>query len=435
MSQSSLQDTLGHRRSDVSLPSVVSRGSNLTSSDSDVDDQRQYQQNNNVRFGPFALQNAPANSECVGMGFECLKNCVVHESTGLGHRALYSLTTAQGCTGFGYYALANATQKGISDDCTAFGNRAAMDTNANGNSAFGASALMFNVSGLENSGFGAYTGANNINGSRNSYFGYHAGYGLFEGDDNTIFGHTAQRAVTSVYRVTVFGSGTGTDNHAHDLTAFGYHAAHSNQNGEHNVALGPYCLENNVSGSGNTGAGWGAMRSVWGNDNTIFGNMGMTKGASTASENSGFGSHVLENCIGSRNTATGFKTLMLCQLGHHNTGDGYMALCRLVGGSKNACVGASSGTAIVEGCANTALGFQAGPATDLEDTISLGTGARPTQNGELAIASAQHPVLTAKQVGEAGDATKMPEAPHMYLAVTVNSERFMVPLFKPFSTN
>jgi hypothetical protein len=125
----------------------------------------------------------------------------------------------------------------------------------------------------------------------------------------------------------------------------------------------------------------------------------------------------------------------MCLLGHHNTGDGYMALCRLVGGSKNACVGASSGTAIVEGCANTAVGFQAGPATDLEDTISLGTGARPTQNGELAIASAQHPVLTAKQVGEAGDASEIPKAPHMYLAITVNSERFMVPLFKPFSTN
>lgn len=405
--------------------------SEVSSNDSAWDDQRALRQNSNVHFGPCTLERTAPNLDCTAFGFECLKNCTIREITGVGCRALHNLTTGENNTAVGCDSLCSGTVQGEFDDNTALGHRSGMCTVSSGNTMVGSSAMLFNETGRENTVSGAFASVNNISGSRNTIAGFFAGYGVLEGEDNTIAGHCAQRATAAVSRVTVTGSGAARDNHSSDTTAYGYHSLHCNQTGEWNVGVGPYTLENVVSGSGSTAIGHSALRNAWGNDNTIVGAFGMSKNTSTGSENTGTGTYVLQQCTGQRNCATGYKSQTSVLMGNNNVSDGYMTLSRCVGGSRNAVVGSMAGTNIVEGHSNVALGFGSGPQTDLQDTICLGTGARATQSGEWALASAQHPVLTCKQVGEGGDASDLPGPPQLYLSVLVNGERYLLPLYKP----
>ncbi len=415
--------------------SGVSNGVSCTSGPSEPESEfsQQTRPNTNAAYGAYALSQAQVYAECAAFGHEALRNCIAPETTAVGFRAGRSLTTAQNCTAVGYCALMSATERVIADDCTVFGHRAAMDTNAPGNTVTGAWALLFNVTGRENTITGAHAAVLNVGGSRNCVYGYQSAYGVVEGDDNAVYGHAAQRAIATVSRLTLMGSGAGMDNTAPELTAFGYHALHNNQTGHHNVAFGPEALEGLVSGSHNTAHGAQALQHAWGSDNTVTGSQGMSKGTGTGCENSGHGSHVLLNCIGSRNTADGFRTLSSLTTGNQNAAHGHMALARCVTGCRNAAYGANAGSSIVTTDDNTCLGCGAGPAGDFEDTINLGSGAHATQSGEMALGSAQHPLLTGKLVGPNGDASACPAQPQLYFTVLVNGERYLLPLFKPYA--
>lgn len=415
----------------VAKRSLASSFASSGPSEVDVDAVMQVRHNTNVKCGPHSLAAATEQTtHCTAVGDEALMNNTAPETTAVGAGALHHAVTAQACTAFGFQALSQVTDKTVADDNTAVGHRAAMSTNAPGNTAVGAGSLAFNESGRENTAAGAHSAALNVSGHANSVFGYDAGYGITDGSDNTVMGHGAQRAVAPVSRVTVYGSGALTDNTVGGVLAVGYHALHSTQTGEHVTAVGCEAMENAVSASHCSAFGAQALRRSWGSDNSIFGSQGMSKGGSTGGENTGIGSHVLVNNISSRNTAAGYKALFSNQMGHHNTAVGYMSLCKCNGGTKNTALGGQSGANIVEGQCNVAFGFQAGPATDLEDTICIGAGARATHSGELCLASAGHPLITSKMVGDNGDAAPAPQ-PQLYLTVIVNGERYLLPLYKP----
>lgn len=417
---------------DVEIQDPLSPLDSSGPSDHEIDSEVLGVGNTNTHFGQLALSVNGMNKDCTAFGCEALKYCVTGEATGFGRGALRDLTSAEANCALGYCALHRSTEKGLSDDNTAVGHRAAFDTNANRNSAFGSSALVFNVDGEDNCAFGAFAMPLSVQGSGNAAYGSKALHGLLNGQGNTALGFSAQAAVTTISEVTAVGAEALRDNRASGNTSGGFQSMRNNQTGSQNTAWGLQALESNVSGGQCTALGYQTLRSSWGNGNTGVGAHIMSKRASTGEHNSAVGAYALHECTGSRNTAVGYKTLAKTQIGHHNTALGYAAMSKCINGTQNTFVGAMAGAHLENGLANTGIGYNSGPVTsDLVNTLCLGAGARATVSNELVMGSLSHKLLDTHQVGVAGGAMPLPATPDNYLCLTFNGTRYVLPLYRP----
>ena len=161
--------------------------------------------------------------------------CYPAFTTAQGCNALAGLTTGQGNTGIGWYALFSA---GAANFNTGIGGGALTLNTGDSNTAVGAAALLLNTSGTDNTAVGTDALVNNSTGLDNNAVG---AFALF--------------------------NDTGSDNEA-----MGVDALLSNTVGSSNIAIGTFSLGHTVSGSANTVVGATAGDNiVTGNNNTYIG--------------------------------------------------------------------------------------------------------------------------------------------------------------------
>jgi len=119
----------------------------------------------------------------------------------------------------------------------------------------------------------------------------------------------------------------------HGNSAFGYGALYSNTTGIQNEAFGIDALINNTTGNGNSAFGGGALAK-----NTTGGSSG------TTGANSAFGNFALyANTTAGGNSAFGYSALTAVTTGNNNVAVGAAALQKLSSGSGNIAVGTGAG--------------------------------------------------------------------------------------------
>jgi len=164
--------------------------------------------------------------------------------------------------------------------------------------------------------------------------------------------------------------------------------------GLESVSVGYRCQANLGGGQGNSGLGWKALESnVEGHHNTALGNQSLCCAVSSA------------------NTAVGSGSFLALLDGGHNTG-----------------VGTGCGEAIIHGSSNVALGDGAGPASDVDNTICIGRGARALNSGDLALGSKEAP-LKLSHSATSGELSGL--NPCAYLPLTLNGVTYKLALFHP----
>jgi hypothetical protein len=231
-------------------------------------------------------------------------------NTADGHNALFHATAASvGNSAFGGFALFDLTTSSFNTACGVL----ALDlNNADENTAVGAAALLFNVTG---------TGANT-------------------GTQNSAVGTAALENNT----------GGANDGDGSFNDAVGAFALFTNTTGASNNALGNTALFSNVIGSANTAIGDVALAN---ND---------SDGAGLGNSNTAVGAGALfSNVDGDSNNGVGFNALGSNSDGLFNNVIGFDAMADNVHGAGNVAVGDSTGAG-VEGDFNIYIGAFAGPA-------------------------------------------------------------------------
>ena len=185
---------------------------------------------------------------------------------------------------------------------------------AEGNTAVGSQALLFNTDGALNTAVGVAALVSNVGGNENTAIGTAALEFNDTGEQNTAVGAFA-----------LFNNTIGNFN-----TANGFNALTSNTNGTANTAIGMQALLNNTEGSNNTAIGINALFT-----NTV------------GVQNTATGFQTLFNNTGSDNTADGFDTLTANTTGHNSTATGFQALFNNTEGSFNTAIGNGAGIAVV----------------------------------------------------------------------------------------
>lgn len=120
------------------------------------------------------------------------------------------------------------------------------------------------------------------------------------------------------------------------------------------------------------------------NDNTFW---GLSAGSATAVNgpgNSGFGKQALQSLNGSvstgnNNSAFGYASLALCDVGTGNSGFGYTTLVNCTG-SSNTAIGTAAGATISTGNLNTIVGNNAFNSGTLTGSYNIGIGQNAGQN-------------------------------------------------------
>jgi hypothetical protein len=182
------------------------------------------------------------------------------------------------------------------------------------NTATGYQALNANTTGANNTGFGYQAGILITSGSNNTLNGYRALYALTTGTRNTAIGSSSLLTVS-----------TGSYN-----TAIG-NAALQSTTGSYSTAIGDFALQANTSGSG-CAVGQGVLQSnTTGTSNVGFGGFDGSNNSRTLGL----------NVSGSGNSAYGFGALAVTT-GSNNTGIGYQAGLTLTSGSNNLLLGYNS---------------------------------------------------------------------------------------------
>lgn len=248
---------------------------------------------------------------------------------------------------------------------------------AQGNSAFGVSALQHNTTGDMNAAFGAWALQNNTSGELLSAFGYGALASNTSGDWNTAMGQNALNLNT-----------TGRSN-----AAFGQRALELNTTGEANIAVGAGALNANTTGSWNTAVGdWALSSNTAGNSNEAFGASSLIKNTSgsnndafgdsalfnntTGHTNNAFGDSALySNTSGYDNEAFGDWALHGNSTGYGNSAFGSGAIAQNTTGSLNSAFGAYVMSQLTTGSYNTAFGHNAAKNTNNDWNAAFGTAA------------------------------------------------------------
>ena len=174
-------------------------------------------------------------------------------TTAEGDHALQALTTGVGNTASGTFSLFSVA---TGDFNTAVG-AGSLDLNLGfSNTATGAAALLFNITGSENTAVGAAALEFNDTGQANSATGAFALFSNTTGSFNTASGYQA-----------LFTNTIGFDN-----TANGLNALQSNSDGSFNTATGAGALLSNTTGDFNTANGVSTLLSnTTGSENTAMG--------------------------------------------------------------------------------------------------------------------------------------------------------------------
>jgi hypothetical protein len=200
------------------------------------------------------------------------------------------------------------------------------------NTAFGASALQANTTGVTNTAVGASALAANTTAANSTAVGYQAGSSNITGDDLNAFGYQAFATSTG-------GANSGFGSRAGRLTttgsrnsAFGYYSFYSNTTGGNNTAIGDSALYYNTTASSNTAVGYQA---------------GYTN--STGTKNVYIGRQAGYVATGSNNTIVGEEAGLALSTGAGNT----------FVGAYNSSTG-GSGEAVTTGSKNTILGSYTG---------------------------------------------------------------------------
>ena len=174
-------------------------------------------------------------------------------TTAEGDHALQALTTGVGNTAIGTFSLFSVATGNFN---TAVG-AGSLDLNLGfSNTATGAAALLFNITGSENTAVGAAALEFNDTGQANSATGAFALFSNTTGSFNTASGYQA-----------LFTNTIGFDN-----TANGLNALQSNSDGSFNTATGAGALLSNTTGDFNTANGVSTLLSnTTGSENTAMG--------------------------------------------------------------------------------------------------------------------------------------------------------------------
>jgi len=209
----------------------------------------------------------------------------------------------------------------------------------------------------------------------------------------------------------------------HSLS-FGEQALQQNQTGSGHVALGPGALKTLTSGRHCIAIGPSTLNQFEGEETLAFGHRtlsSLTKGKN----NIGLGCNVMQKTVHAHNNVgVGNRALFSVQ-GSNNTGVGNLSLTNSVA-SGNTAVGNRAGAKLIYGDSNVCVGDNAGPDTDLTNTIALGRDAKPTGHGHLAMGSSKAPLRVCYEATSGNIPMLNPDA---YLCVDINGIPYKMALY------
>jgi len=296
-------------------------------------------------------------------------------NTGIGFRALDSITTGFSNTAIGYKSL-TSNANGNSNTASGF-NALRFNKSGSGNTANGGYALFLNTNGNVNTANGFAALYSNTIGSNNSASGYYALYNNSIGNYNTASGHSALQTNSTGSNNTASGAKSLFSNTSGNFnTADGANALFLNTTGSNNTAVGETALYSNTEGLYNTANGYAALFSnTIGIVNTANGSQALFSN-STGISNSAFGYQALySNTEGNSNVAIGESALYSNSIGKFNTSTGSGALYANTTGEGNTAIGGVTLIANTTGNSNTAIGSLA-LAQNIGGTNNIAIGNR-----------------------------------------------------------
>jgi hypothetical protein len=237
-----------------------------------------------------------------------------------------------------------------------------------GNTAFGDSALIDNLTGANNTAIGKSALENNT-AANNTAVGFEAALTNTNGTGITAIGYQALTASTGVNNTALgFQAGTAMTTSI-SSTAIGYRASFLLTTGNNNTSFGSQALYNNITGGGNVALG----------NNALFNN--------TASNNIAIGFNAaLANTSGTGITAIGHQALN-SSTGNNNTGLGFQALLSNTTGQSNTAVGVFALSGNTTGSNNTAVGNSTNSG-NFTGSVILGSSATATGNNQFVVGTA-----------------------------------------------
>jgi len=299
-------------------------------------------------------------------------------NTAVGIQAMDSTTDGGGNAAIGFQALFNNTTGGgntAAGDAALFSNKTGHD-----NTASGSGALYDNTTGFSNCGFGWSAGQSTASGSGNTAIGAGA-LRNDSGSNNVAIGYDAMdesgggfsRGVSHIVAIgdsslmqDAYEYNSGSDSTIEN-TAIGSGSLRWTNSGAYNTGTGFQALHQNVSGYRNTANGVQVLWNNLGSNNTAVGSNAMFTNTSGWSNVAMGINSLYKNTTGSTNTAIGDSALYANTSGVSNTALGFLALSQNTIGNNNVAVGDNSGPA----------------SSGLTNTISIGSGAQATVNGQV----------------------------------------------------
>jgi hypothetical protein len=356
----------------------------------------------NVALGRYALNLATTASYNIGIGLNALKKTTISSyNIALGYGSMeYSVTAARNIA-IGYMAgrYLNGSTTEVLGYNVAIGwasQQGNVTTPQNNigvqNTSIGYASLLSNEKGSHNVAVGTNASNGNIEGIGNVAIGSQALMLSKRNNHNVAIGYDSQRYYLGVDTVasSSFNISLGY------ASLRGNPTLTSNNKGINNIAIGPYTLINNESGSYNTALGYQSLGT-----SNIIGIRNVAVGMQT-----GLYSNSNQNTyIG---TFSGYGVSTNANTGGSNTGLGYASLYKIQGdATQNVSIGQSSGYEITTGKYNVFIGTNAGRGIDvgtgntvlghnmqslpaaLTNTLILGTGngekIRALDNGNVGI--------------------------------------------------
>ncbi|QQR96516.1 MAG: tail fiber domain-containing protein [Bacteroidota bacterium] len=362
----------------------------------------------NTAVGAKSLQNAVATFSNTAIGRETMQQCIscVH-STAVGAGALQNIEGGFWNNAFGYLAMRQAANPGISNN--AFGAETLFNNTGSDNCAFGHTALRQNTSGTYNIAFGSLSLYENNTGSYNIGMGAFALQNNSTGSYNTVLGYKCAADGLSNNRVVAIGDSTLYFNKASGIvavgsralrsnnggtsnTAVGYESLYTNTIGNSNTALGDFSLKLNIVGNANTAIGSLALQNNNGNNNTAVGS-GAQSANTLGKDNSSVGALTLTNNLsGNFNIAIGSNSLAQNISSHNNVGVGYNTLSAYNASGNtgnNTAIGTGAGDSYTSYSNCTFVGYQADAnAASFSNSTAIGNGAIATASQQVKIGNA-----------------------------------------------
>ena len=299
------------------------------------------------------------------------------QNIGIGDSAISQAISVGNLIGIGFQALK------LHDGQTFFTDNLAIGTYSQRDSSFGSTAFW-------NTSVGGYSLQSNRLGGGNTAMGLAAMQSHKSGDRNTAIGLEAMQ-FDSAGSVNV---------------AIGWRALRNNKTGAENTAIGVGALESDSSGSWNTAVGryagflnkrgnynvaMGMQAAVSGDTATATTFLGYASGYYNRSHyNTGVGAYSLtnnnlttgSNLTGIENTALGYGSGYLINLGSKNTAVGHQAMRGVsdyISGNRNVAMGDSAMTNLTSGSDNTSIGAMA-LNSNTTGSLHVAVGSRALKN-------------------------------------------------------